>query len=642
MEASTSASPVAPEERPAVLLVKNLDTGLAVPLDDATTPESVSVRTARSSLSPSPTAGSSAGKDAAPAGGSRSSGAPSSGARSGTHGIGAPSPIDYRAALPAQARAAPPQCTVLPDYFSPPHLPAPFDPRDSGVQQCLAYDEQVRRSMWQVAATPSSVLPVQLRSLVEREESTRAQAFQTALLEKQLAPYASLLSAIGDNLRRVVAREKIKPHRLASVLGYLDAIGQHRILALAAQEEPPSPPVPATRMAHEPPSTSLGVSVAAADVPLPPAPRSVRTRPPPAHFSAEASASGEALQLGYAGGVGEARVREAHARGVGELPRASGDASGADASGAELSGYYTTDGDGLSGYYTSDGDTSGKGALMREIMALAGQQGARADRPDGSCERPPTLSAEASALAVDSFNMPWAQEAPGVPVPTKEVHVVDEPPAELFRVRGPRYLQDRVKEAAQFHAMRLLGVDLIRSDELMANVCEGRGKAKLEALKKRHGEDIFLVNFQLPGKPGHLSLLLWYGLAHEAKTDEKFYPLWREFCTSDEDAFRNVRLKLMVIIPDGPFLLRKTVPGNKPVILGKGIRIDWFRGEGHLEANINISSSASAEKMWGLVQAVVQSLVVDLALIIEAKETHQLPERLLGAVRFMKVNLDEF
>ncbi len=72
-----------------------------------------------------------------------------------------------------------------------------------------------------------------------------------------------------------------------------------------------------------------------------------------------------------------------------------------------------------------------------------------------------------------------------------------------------------------------------------------------------------------------------------------------------------------VIIPDGPFLLRKSVPGNKPVILGKGIRIDWFRGGGadgggdggggrgsgrYLEANINISSSPAAERMWGLVQ----------------------------------------
>ena len=112
---------------------------------------------------------------------------------------------------------------------------------------------------------------------------------------------------------------------------------------------------------------------------------------------------------------------------------------------------------------------------------------------------------------------------------------------------------------------------------------------------------------------------------------------------ADDDAYRNIRLKLMVIIPDGPFLLRRTVPGNKPVILGKGIAIDWYKPSGGgLEANINISSSSSAERMWGIVQAVVQSVVVDLALIIEAKEGHQLPERLLGAVRLAKIDLEQF
>ena len=89
-----------------------------------------------------------------------------------------------------------------------------------------------------------------------------------------------------------------------------------------------------------------------------------------------------------------------------------------------------------------------------------------------------------------------------------------------------------------------------------------------------------------------------------------------------------------------PWALRRTVPGNKPVILGKGIRIDWFRQPGCLEADINISSSASAEKMWGIVGAVARTIVVDLAFIIEAKEAHQLPERLLGAVRILKIDVD--
>ena len=63
------------------------------------------------------------------------------------------------------------------------------------------------------------------------------------------------------------------------------------------------------------------------------------------------------------------------------------------------------------------------------------------------------------------------------------------------------------------------------------------------------------------------------------------------------------------------------------------------RGEGYLESNINIGSSAAATSMWGLVQAVTKSIVIDLALIIEAKDAHHLPEALFGAVRAMQINL---
>ena len=98
-----------------------------------------------------------------------------------------------------------------------------------------------------------------------------------------------------------------------------------------------------------------------------------------------------------------------------------------------------------------------------------------------------------SAFAPDSFNLPWAVEAPGEATPptkedgTLETHVVDEPPASLFRVRGPAYLQDRVKEPAEFHAMKLIGVDLVRSEVLLDHVCAAQCKAKVAALRARHG-----------------------------------------------------------------------------------------------------------------------------------------------------------
>ena len=82
-----------------------------------------------------------------------------------------------------------------------------------------------------------------------------------------------------------------------------------------------------------------------------------------------------------------------------------------------------------------------------------------------------------------------------------------EPSAKNFNVRGPNYLEDRKKVAAEFRAMELLGVDLLRSESLEEHVCARGAKAKC-AHMRGGGGDVFCINFQLPGKPGFLSLLL--------------------------------------------------------------------------------------------------------------------------------------
>lgn len=174
---------------------------------------------------------------------------------------------------------------------------------------------------------------------------------------------------------------------------------------------------------------------------------------------------------------------------------------------------------------------------------------------------------------------------------------------------------------------------------MIRHAAQGAARDKLARLRAANpGRDIFLMNFQLPGRPGHVSWMLWFAVSDRGALDEQFMPLWEEFRDAD-DAWRNARLKMMVVMPEGPFLLRKAMPGNKPVIIGKGIALKYFRGEGYLEANVDIASSGSATKMWGMVQSMVTTLVLDIAFIIEAKEAHQLPERLLGAVRCQKCDL---
>ena len=95
-----------------------------------------------------------------------------------------------------------------------------FDIHDPAVVQCLQYDAVVREAAanasfdqrgsitaggvqrtWSFSR--SSATGSQMRQLIAREEVTRAQAFQTALLEQGFYTYAVLLQAIVGNLSRV-------------------------------------------------------------------------------------------------------------------------------------------------------------------------------------------------------------------------------------------------------------------------------------------------------------------------------------------------------------------------------------------------------------------------------------------------------
>ena len=60
-------------------------------------------------------------------------------------------------------------------------------------------------------------------------------------------------------------------------------------------------------------------------------------------------------------------------------------------------------------------------------------------------------------------------------------------------------------------------------------------------------------------------------------------------------------------------MLKKAV-GNRPVILGKAMKMRYYRGDSYLEIDIDIASSSAAVNLWGLVQSVTLSLTLYLTL----------------------------
>ncbi|XP_052297631.1 protein ENHANCED DISEASE RESISTANCE 2-like isoform X2 [Citrus sinensis] len=88
----------------------------------------------------------------------------------------------------------------------------------------------------------------------------------------------------------------------------------------------------------------------------------------------------------------------------------------------------------------------------------------------------------------------------------------------------------------------------------------------------------------------------------------------------------------------GSWIVRQSV-GSTPCLLGKAGYCNYIRGPKYLEIDVDIGSSTVANGVLGLVVGVITTLVVDMAFLVQANTTDELPERLIGAVRVSHMEL---
>jgi hypothetical protein len=98
-------------------------------------------------------------------------------------------------------------------------------------------------------------------------------------------------------------------------------------------------------------------------------------------------------------------------------------------------------------------------------------------------------------------------------------------------------------------------------------------------------------------------------MTHERKAMIK---LLKSFWTANED-YCNERCKLIPSIVEGSWAIKMAV-GQKPVILGKKLSQQYFRGKGYFEIDIDVASSMVATQILGLVSSFISffSLIVIL------------------------------
>ncbi|XP_062147048.1 protein ENHANCED DISEASE RESISTANCE 2 [Alnus glutinosa] len=198
-----------------------------------------------------------------------------------------------------------------------------------------------------------------------------------------------------------------------------------------------------------------------------------------------------------------------------------------------------------------------------------------------------------------------------------------------FRVRSKHFCFDKTKIPAGKHLLDLVAVDWFKDTKRMDHVARRQGCAAQVALEK--GLFSVVINLQVPGST-HYSMVFYF-------VTKELVPgsLLQRFVDGD-DEFRNSRLKLIPSVPKGSWIVRQSV-GSTPCLLGKAVDCNYIRGPKYLEIDVDIGSSTVANGVLGLVVGVITTLVVDMAFLVQANTTDELPERLIGAVRVSHIEL---
>ncbi|KAG9444640.1 hypothetical protein H6P81_015980 [Aristolochia fimbriata] len=210
------------------------------------------------------------------------------------------------------------------------------------------------------------------------------------------------------------------------------------------------------------------------------------------------------------------------------------------------------------------------------------------------------------------------------------------PSGDVFMVRGPEYLSTKEKVPGGDYLLKPLGFDWIKGP---AKICEvlknpnGRVKKAVDKeLAAGNKPFIWAFNLQLPNKDNY-SAIAYFVILNPIPEGS----LMEQFIKGD-DSFRNSRFKLIANIVKGPWIVRKAVGEQAICILGRAVHCNYFIGENYMEVDVDIGSSMVANAIVHLAFGYITTLTVDLAFLIESQAEQELPERILGAVRFSELD----
>ncbi|XP_031128056.1 cell wall protein IFF6 isoform X2 [Ipomoea triloba] len=210
------------------------------------------------------------------------------------------------------------------------------------------------------------------------------------------------------------------------------------------------------------------------------------------------------------------------------------------------------------------------------------------------------------------------------------------PSGDIFMVRGPEYFSNKVKIPGGEYLLKPLGFDWIRGPSKLSDLLHNPKNRIRKALEEEFPSGpkpfVWAFNLQVPTKENYSAVAYFVAVGSIVEGS-----LMDQFMKGDLE-FRTSRLKLVANIFKGPWIVKKAVGEQAICVIGRALNCSYCAGDNFIEIDVDIGSSVVANAIVHLAFNYLTKLTVDLAFLIESQTESELPERLLGAIRFSELN----
>eukprot|EP00879_Flechtneria_rotunda_P020734 GHRR01021823.1.p1 GENE.GHRR01021823.1~~GHRR01021823.1.p1 ORF type:complete len:162 (+),score=50.75 GHRR01021823.1:474-959(+) len=107
------------------------------------------------------------------------------------------------------------------------------------------------------------------------------------------------------------------------------------------------------------------------------------------------------------------------------------------------------------------------------------------------------------------------------------------------------------------------------------------------------------------------------------------------------DEERNGMFKLVPHCAKGSWIVSQSV-GTTPVILGRKLATTYHQCDRYIEVDVDVASTQAVAYIVKMVQGATRSMLIDHAYLLEGQYQHELPETLIGAIRYKHLDMTDY